>query len=348
MGEPIRLTRTGDFVPLTPLSDGDFVSLTPTRDAKHTSYIPRDIEIEKVGNMSAKIYMVKTENRQEGIRRLLGKFDMNMFKKKRIALKANYNSADEFPASTHPDTLKEIVLTLKEAGAGEITLAERSGMGITGQVLKEMGVTKIAAELDYKILLLDGLSGPGWVPCVGEHWTRGYLIAKLFQEDMVVQTCCLKTHKYGGHFTISLKNSVGMIARYDPKDEYDYMEELHSSKYQRLMIAEVNQAYTPSLILMDALEAFIRGGPDTGRKAYPGALLAGNDRVAMDAVGVAILRLYDTTPEVARGKIFEQEQIRRACELGLGVSSAGEIDLVPLDPEAEAFADRVWDILRLG
>ena len=48
-----------------------------------------------------------------------------------MALKANYNSADPFPASTHLDTLRAIVETLKAAGAGGITMAERSGMGDT-------------------------------------------------------------------------------------------------------------------------------------------------------------------------------------------------------------------------
>jgi uncharacterized protein (DUF362 family) len=53
-----------------------------------------------------------------------------------VALKANFNSADPFPASTHLDTLRAIVQTLKNAGASGITLAERSGMGDTEQVLK--------------------------------------------------------------------------------------------------------------------------------------------------------------------------------------------------------------------
>jgi len=37
---------------------------------------------------------------------------------------------------------------------------------------------------------------------------------KTFLEaEKVVQTCCLKTHRFGGHFTLSLKNSVGLVAK---------------------------------------------------------------------------------------------------------------------------------------
>jgi uncharacterized protein (DUF362 family) len=67
--------------------------------------------------------------------------------------------------------------------------------------------------------------------------------------------------------------------------------------------------------------------------------------VAIDAVGVAILRLLGTTPEVSQGRIFEQEQIARATELGLGVNSPEEIQLVTGDPESEDFARQVTDIL---
>jgi len=67
--------------------------------------------------------------------------------------------------------------------------------------------------------------------------------------------------------------------------------------------------------------------------------------VAIDAVGVAVLRLLGTTPEVSRGSIFEQDQIARAAELGLGVTSAKQIQLVTGDAESQTFAGEVRDIL---
>ncbi|MFC1937019.1 hypothetical protein ACFLWY_00495 [Chloroflexota bacterium] len=70
--------------------------------------------------------------------------------------------------------------------------------------------------------------------------------------------------------------------------------------------------------------------------------------MAIDAVGVAILRLLGTTPEVSQGAIFDQEQIARAVELGLGVKSPAEIQLVADDPESEALAAKVRDILLKG
>ncbi len=75
-------------------------------------------------------------------------------------------------------------------------------------------------------------------------------------------------------------------------------------------------------------------------------VLAGTDRVAIDAVGVALLRLWGTTPEVSQGPLFEQPQIRRAVELGLGVSSAGQIELLTDDGAGAAYAADVRGVLE--
>ncbi len=161
----------------------------------------------------------------------------------------------------------------------------------------------------------------------------------------MVGTCCLKTHRYGGHFTLSLKNSVGMVAKRVPGDEYNYMTELHASEHQRLMIAEINRAYQPSLVVLDGVQALTDGGPDTGTLASPGIVLAGTDRVAVDSVGIAILRSLGSTPEVSEGSIWELEQIRRAVELGLGASSAEQVEIVTPDSASEKVADKLRKLL---
>ena len=111
------------------------------------------------------------------------------------------------------------------------------------------------------------------------------------------------------------------------------------------MIAEINTAYTPSLIMLDGVDAFVDGGPARGTRVEAGVMLAGTDRIAIDAVGVSILRLLGTTPEVSRGPVFKQDQIARAVELGLGVKTPQEIELVTPDPESAGYAGKVREIL---
>ncbi|MBT5874605.1 MAG: DUF362 domain-containing protein, partial [Candidatus Latescibacteria bacterium] len=129
---------------------------------------------------------------------------------------------------------------------------------------------------------------------------------------------------------------------------YDYMRELHRSRYQRYMIAEVNQVYVPHLVVLDAMEAFVEGGPHKGKKVRPGVIVVGADRIAIDAVGVAILRMYRTTDRVRSGPIFGQAQIRRAVELSLGIAHPDQIRLITDDVDSDGYAAKVRHELALG
>ena len=295
------------------------------------------------------VFILKTTDRATGIPALLNKFGLDDYSGKQVALKANFNSADPFSASTHLDTLRAIVETLKNAGVGGLTLGERSGMGDTEQVLEQMGVLGLSRELGFNAIVLDDVGRDGWVKFEREeiHWLRGFYMAKVFHDaDKIVQTCCLKTHRFGGHFTLSLKNSVGLVAKKVPGGIYDYMWELHGSPFQRQMIAEINNHYNLDFVLMDGIKAFITGGPERGTVVEPNLLLASKDRVAIDAVGVAILKMYGTKGKVGEADVFEQDQLRRAAELGFGVESADEIRLTPLNDESRVEAERIEQVLK--
>lgn len=292
----------------------------------------------------ADIFIADASNRMDGMQKILSQFDLSIFSSAKVALKANYNSADPYPASTHIDTLQVLVRTLQLQKPEKLTLAERSGMGSTRTVLEDQGVIALSRQLGFSVIVLDELERIGWqeIQAPNLHWKRGFFIANLFtRSDRIVQTCCLKTHRFGGHFTLSLKNSVGCIARRVPGVIHDFMGELHMSHFQRSMIAEINKFYRNDLIVMDASEGFSTGGPDKGKIIKPGVIIAGNDRIAIDAVGVALLRSFGTIHDIMERSVFSQEQIARAVELEVGVGSTAEIKLVPLDAPSEKIADTV-------
>jgi uncharacterized protein (DUF362 family) len=300
-------------------------------------------------NTQSEVFLIKTTDREAAVKSLMERFDLAAFSGKHVALKANFNSADPFPASTHLDTLQAVVEKLKQAGAAEVTLGERSGIGNTKSVLDKMGVFALSNKLGFNAAVLNEIVKEGWekIGRKGTHWLQGFCIAKLFTTaDKVVQTCCLKTHAFGGHFTLSLKNSVGLVARKLPGAIYDYMWELHGSPYQRQMIAEINKHYKTDLVVMDGIKAFVDGGPQIGKEVQPNLMLASTDRVAIDAVGVAILRSYGSTNHVMNCRIFELDQIKRAAELDIGAQSPDQIKLIPLDDASSEPANRITDILK--
>ena len=295
------------------------------------------------------VFLLKTTDRAVGVPELINQIGLSDYPKKQIAIKANFNSADPFPASTHLDTLRAIIISLKNAEVATITLAERSGMGNTENVLEQMGVFALSKELGFETLILDNIGKDGWVKFNRDktHWLHGFYLAKVFHDaDKIVQTCCLKTHRFGGHFTLSLKNSVGMVAKKVPGEIYDYMWELHGSPFQRQMIAEINNNYNLDFVVMDGIKAFISEGPEKGTVVKPNLLLASRDRVAIDAVGVAILKLYGAKGKIGEEEIFKQDQLKRAADLSFGVKSTDEIKLTALNDETIDDLERIKQILK--
>jgi len=296
----------------------------------------------------SRVALVKTDNREHGVRASLKTLKINPLKGKDVLIKPNFNTADITPGSTHNDTLVALVEVIWEMGAKSISLGERS-YPPTREVMEEKGIPPLMDKLNVKVINFDDLSEKDWVLFKPKksHWRNGFRIARpILEAECLVSTCCLKTHQFGGVFTMSLKLHVGVVPT--SRHGYDYMRELHGSPNQRKMIAEINEPFKPALIILDGIDAFVDGGPMTGKYAKGEVFLASNDRVAIDATGVAILKSLGSNERIMKPKIFEQEQIARAVELGLGASSASEIELIPADEKSQGYRDRVAEILRNG
>jgi len=295
--------------------------------------------------MKTTISLVRTSDRESGIRRAVEILGINPVQGKEVLLKPNFNTADPFPGSTHNDTLIHLLSHMKTMGAKSISIGERSGPPDTKKVLMQKGIYDICRKLGRDLINFEELPPDKWLRIRPgkSHWRDGFDIAKpVLDSECIVMTCCLKTHGYGGVFTMSLKLSIGVTHKRN-------MTELHTSfRSMQKMIAEVNQGYTPSLILLDGIEAFVDGGPMTGLRKRADVLLAGTDRIAIDAVGLAILKELGSNKHIMEKKIFDQEQIARAGELGLGVNSPGQIEIVTGDEESRKYADKLRKILLKG
>jgi len=293
-----------------------------------------------VFNMT-KVAVISTKDHFYGVNKSLELLEINPVKDKNVIFKPNFNTADPPPASSSMETIRQIIIKLKEMGAKSITVAERSGPANTAETFKKKGLYSLAEELDFGIVDLTAVPKEDYIlkNPEGSHWKDGFLFAKIYDDaECIVETCCLKTHMYGGHFTLSLKNAVALVRR-------DYMTELHASKYQREMIAEINAVYKPDLIIMDGIISFVNGGPMEGTRKEANVFIAGTDKIAIDAVGVALLRILGTTPEVSKGSIFEQTQIKRAVELGLGIKMPNEIEFITDSKEAEELVIKIKEKL---
>jgi len=300
--------------------------------------------MEKENKKKTFIALFKTQDRKEGVKKVLDLLSFAPVKDKKVMIKPNFNTADPVPGSTHNDTLSQLIHEIRGREAAEITVGERSGPPLTKSVMEDKGIFQLAQELDFKIINYEEIEEKDWIHFNpdGNHWKDGfYLPRQAVGSEYFVSTCCLKTHQYGGVFTLSLKLAVGLT----PKK---LMRELHRSPDMRKMIAEINVGYKPRLIVLDGIEAFVDGGPSIGEKKAADVFLAGTDRVAVDAAGIAVLKELGSNEAIMGSKIFEQEQIKRAVELGLGIDGPNKIEFVTPDKTSKQYAEKLTSILAQG
>jgi len=289
------------------------------------------------------VALVRTSDRRDGVRRLMALLDPKGMAGKSVNLKPNFNTADPAPAGTHSDTLAELVTELKERDAREVVVGE-SSFPPTKTVMETKGIFDLGQDLGFGIVNYDEIPDNEWIHFAppGTHWPDGFHLPRhVVESEYNVSTCCLKTHGSGGVFTMSMKLSVGLT----PKS---IRRTMHRSPDMRRMIAELNQGYRTDLVIMDGVEAFTDGGPSRGRLAQANVMIAGTDRVAVDAVGLAVLKELGSNDAIMGRPIFQQEQMARAVEVGLGIRGPDQIDLVSDDDPGNAYAATLKTILSAG
>jgi uncharacterized protein (DUF362 family) len=232
--------------------------------------------------------------------------------------------------------LAEVIEMVKEKGAKRIIVADSSGIPWPN-TLKNMeatGILKVAQRAGVEVYALDNMEWI-WVKPEGlKYWDRGFRIPKIVKEvDHIINVAVVKTHSIAD-FTMSLKNFVGFIHRQDRVI-------MHSSRYLKEMIGELNIAFSPSLNILDASKVFVRGGPAKGEERELGMVIASTDRIACDITGLSLLKLLGTTQEIQNKNMWEHPQIKRAIELGIGINNPGLINLKTSNVDREKLLLRI-------
>ena len=229
-----------------------------------------------------------------------------------VLVKPNFNSGDPPPNSTDIPFLVTLIRLLRDYGAGRVIVGEGSRHPPTSTRF-EMGRTGLFDACRREGAEVAVFGEGAWAPVPGRGARfRGLEIARpLLECDRLVYACCLKTH-WLAKFSASIKHSVGCVR---PR----HRALLHFGGDFEERIAEIAAAVSPDLVLIDARAAYVRGGPCYGLVRFPGVLLAGTDRVALDVEGIRVLQRY---PECAlRSDPWRYRQIRAAVQLGIGVGA---------------------------
>jgi len=237
----------------------------------------------------------------------------------RVLLKPNFNTADPFPASTSLDFLGAVIKIVKENNPQEIIIGESCTYFLnTEKICRQKMVPDIIKEQN---ITWHNFDQHKWIKKEipnGKYYKSVKIPEIINQVDKIILLPCLKTHRMA-HFTMSLKITIGML-------KPSQRGILHLSNLEP-RIAEVASVISPDLIIMDGRKCFVTQGPEKGEIEEPGILMAANDRIALDIEALKILHSYNAdnllTPDP-----WQESQITRAIELGLGSKNESEYQLI--------------------
>ncbi|OGP78130.1 MAG: hypothetical protein A2V86_03020 [Deltaproteobacteria bacterium RBG_16_49_23] len=246
---------------------------------------------------------------------------------KSVLLKPNILDALPSPTTTHPQVVKAVAKILYEYGARHVLIGDMSAF-FKLPTRKNMDLTSmklIAEEVEAELVPFEER---GW-HCVdlpqGRFLKRVYVADALFEVDRIINLPVIKTHR-SATYSIALKNFVGAT-------HFRHRPYLVDRSHWEEVIAELNLAYTPDLNIIDGTRLMVEGGPWKGRAIDANLIIATGDRIAADVAGLGVLKHYSDLPQIRGVDVWEQRQVKRAIELGMGAKGKDEIELREIDLE---------------
>lgn len=243
-----------------------------------------------------------------------------------VLLKPNLLSAKnpDRAITTHPSVLAALVAAVREAG-GSPSVGDSPGGALRGveRVWRNTGMLELSERTGVPLVSFEA---SGAVEKQGA--LRAYMIARpVLDADVVINVPKMKTHVVT-LYTGCVKNMFGAIPGFGKGRIHNMAP--RPVPFARHVV-DVYSLVKPALHVMDAVVAMEGDGPSGGRPRKVGAILAGADGVAVDAVAARMMGLSERRVPT----------IRIAAERGLGVAGVDDIEIVGADPASfnlEGFA----------
>lgn len=329
--------RIGPFTGLRHLLFGPDGPLVPTKPMPVNPFVRNGRALVAiVGGRDA------TEMVPEAVR-LLGGLGPLAVQGKTVLVKPNVLAGDPPPVTTSPEVVASTVRLLREAGAARVLVGDRSAITTmpTRKNFKDTGLDRAAIGAGAEVLSFEDHDWVRIEPEGARYATRYWVAKAVYEADLLINLPVVKTHRKAT-YSICLKNLVGVV---HPRNTPWVMDKTHWEE----VIAELNLGVHPHLHIVDAMICLVARGPWHGPTRRANLILASGDRLAAEVVGLALLKSFGEWPRVADVGVWTQRQVRRAVELGLGVSRPEEIELVSaaLDGAGPGFPALVERLSRL-
>lgn len=239
---------------------------------------------------------------------LLGGMGAFVPKNAKVVLMPNVQSKN--PGTfTKPEILRSVIRMCKNAGAKEIACLSYlgqpnwDGTGLAKIIQEEGAVLKLIPREDVHFTA---------VPVPNAAVLKEAMVMNEFRNyDVFINMPITKDHA-GTKFTGTMKNLMGLNAPANNRGQFhkpNWQTDPAAIEHLETCIVDLNMVIKPALNIVDAVEIIRTNGPmGPGELVRPGKIIAGVDRVAVDAYCATVLGL----------KGADIIQIRKAWERKLG------------------------------
>jgi len=253
---------------------------------------------------------------------LIGGFDKIGIKGKTILVKPNVVAGRKNPTTTNPEVVKAMVSILYEEGASEVFVGDMSALLKlpTKGNMEKTGIKRAAEEAGAKVIYFEDYDFFNINLPKGKYINNVGVSEWIFKADRVINLPVIKTHR-SATYSICLKNFVGAT-------HFKQRPYFVDSDHWEEVVTEINLAYSPDLNVIDGTKIMVEGGPWKGQEKDTDLIISSGDRIAADVIGLGIIKAFGLSKKIVSENVWEQRQIKRAVEIGLGARSRNEIKLL--------------------
>ena len=231
----------------------------------------------------SKIFVSRTDeyNAYNALKRIFNFFRIKLtFDTAAIKLNLCSLKSRETGATSDPIVVEQLVKILNENGVKVRLIESNSSSKNADLAFKYLGFKKLEEKYDVRCINIsrDDFS----LRKINGYYLKTVKIPKAIETcDFFITHPKLKTHSSMKlHITGALKNQFGCLIE---KEKAKYHSMIHE------IIADMNTAFTPDFIIMDAITVMTGYGPTNGTPQRLNLLIAGLDPVAVDTFGAKIL-----------------------------------------------------------